>query len=121
MSYYQTSRLVVPLPGPMGITGTVTDVNGKPIEGATVTLDSIISDRTNAEGKYGITVIAPGTFQLTVVKEGYPTATAKVTVHPNEIAVQHFTLGVKKKVPIVALGLIGLMGLGLFAYASKKR
>ena len=114
-------HLIVPLPGPMGITGKVVDASGNPIEGATVTLDSYVSDRTDANGMYGIQVIRPGTFNLTVVKEGYPTQTATVTVPMNEVVTQNFTMGVvPAKIPLAFLGVFALFAAGLFVLTRKR-
>jgi tetratricopeptide (TPR) repeat protein len=57
--------------------GTVKDVDGKPIEKATITIQSqgeikqTYTAHTNAKGEYQHVGIAPGMYRVTVSKEGY--------------------------------------------------
>lgn len=74
-----------------GIVGTVTDANGTPIAGATVTIDTGFSAETNASGMYALRT-QPGTYTLTVSEFGYETETATVTVENGTFTTQNFTL-----------------------------
>jgi thermitase len=74
------------------ITGSVTDAtNGSPIAGATVT-DGTRTATTDALGKYTITNVPPGTYQVTASKAGYENLTSTVTVVSGGIAVTNFSL-----------------------------
>jgi hypothetical protein len=62
------------------ITGTVTDAeDGSPIVGATVT-DGVGTATTDGAGKYTITDVPPGSYEVIASKEGYESVTASVTV-----------------------------------------
>ena len=73
------------------ITGTVFDEEtGDPVEGANVTADGI-KDTTNGDGLYSL-IVLPGTYNLTVTKEGYFTNTTSVTVNSGDIHTANFTI-----------------------------
>jgi hypothetical protein len=77
----QTTNLnftLTPLPTTGHITGTVTDANGNPIEGAQVTAGSN-SASTNATGDYSIE-LAAGTYNVTVSADGYQSS-SETDVH----------------------------------------
>ncbi len=59
------------------VEGVVTDEDGEPVSGATVTLDGETT-KTGEDGSYGFTV-ETGTYTLTVEKEGYETYTSTVS------------------------------------------
>ncbi len=61
------------------ITGTVTDVDGKPVEGATVRVGSNVA-ATDAEGKYEFPGIQVGEYNFAVTKAGYEAYTDTVTL-----------------------------------------
>lgn len=70
--------------GPV-LSGTVTDSAGKTVSGAKVTVKNLASGQTaqaetNADGKYSVTDLAPGEYELSVVAEGYSTNVTKVTL-----------------------------------------
>ncbi len=65
------------------ITGTVTDENGNPIEGATVRLDTGETAITDASGHFEIEVHA-GNHTLAVSKDGYEKKTIETSVSPGE-------------------------------------
>jgi len=74
------------------VTGTVTDTDGTPIEGATVSTDQGFSATTNADGEY--TVLAEtGTVNVTASAFGAESSTATVEVGDNETVTQNFSLG----------------------------
>ena len=68
------------------VTGKVTDADGKALEGATVTVGDQTAT-TDKEGSYSLK-LAAGTYDLTVAKTGYQTATKSVTVTDKELTVE---------------------------------
>lgn len=67
------------------LSGTVTDSTGKTVSGAKLTVKNLASGQTaqaetNADGKYSVTNLAPGEYELSVVAEGYSTNVTKVTL-----------------------------------------
>ncbi|UPM44828.1 S8 family serine peptidase [Halocatena salina] len=73
-----------------GITGTVTDASGAPIEDAAVSTPSFTVE-TNASGQY-ILRARPGTYDVSATAFGYENATASVTVENGTFTTQNFTL-----------------------------
>lgn len=74
-----------------GITGTVTDESGAPVDGATVSLDTGRTTETNASGGYTL-LEEPGTYDVTASAFGYGTTTSTVTVENGSFARQDFSL-----------------------------
>lgn len=64
------------------VTGTVTHLDGRPFEGATVVLDEAAPQRTGPDGKFGFTGILTGTRQLEVLALGARPQTIAVDVRP---------------------------------------
>lgn len=64
------------------IRGHITDAdkNNAPLEGATVTVTATKSAVTDASGYYEVTGLALRDYNITIVKEGYPTITSMVSV-----------------------------------------
>jgi protocatechuate 3,4-dioxygenase beta subunit len=88
---FSLSRII--LPGK--ITGTVTNVKTRArIAGATVT-DGTRTTTTDATGKYTITNVPPGTYQVTASKSGCENLTLSVTVASGGNAVVNFSLSPK--------------------------
>jgi len=80
---------------PGSISGTVTSAkDGSPIVGATVS-DGTRTTTTDATGKYTISNVPPGAYQVTASKEGYVSVTSAVTVVSGGSAVMNFSLGPK--------------------------
>ncbi|WP_440988302.1 S8 family serine peptidase [Haloarchaeobius baliensis] len=73
-----------------GVTGTVTDADGNPIAGATVSIDGVSSTTTNASGGYSI-VAQNGTYNVTAFGFGYTGSTQTVTVDGDYVT-QDFSL-----------------------------
>lgn len=73
-----------------GVTGTVTDADGAPVEGATVTLDGFPT-RTDADGAYTLRAVA-GTYDLAVESFGHDDAAVGVDVGDGFVT-RDFTLG----------------------------
>ena len=72
------------------VTGKVTDADGKALEGATVTVGDQTAT-TDKEGSYSLK-LAAGTYDLTVAKTGYQTATKSVTVANADVKVEDVKL-----------------------------
>jgi tetratricopeptide (TPR) repeat protein len=73
----------------LSVRGTVTGQGGKPVPDVMVTLDDAsgqkaASAKTDAEGNYVLTGIAPGNYILRFEKEDYRTLQGKVLVGPGE-------------------------------------
>jgi thermitase len=85
---FSLSQIIVP----GSITGTVTDAeNGSPIVDATVT-DGTRTAATDATGKYIIADLPPGSYEVTVSKEGYESSSSTVDVPSGNSAVVDFSL-----------------------------
>jgi thermitase len=77
---------------PGSISGTVTSAkDGSAIAGATVT-DGTRTTTTDAMGKYTISNVMPGTYQVTASKEGYVSVTSAVTVVSGGTVTINFSL-----------------------------
>jgi hypothetical protein len=75
------------LAAPRGsVGGTVTHLDGRPFEGATVVLDDAAPQRTGPDGKFAFTGILTGTRQLEVLAIGSRPQTRTVDVRPGEAA-----------------------------------
>src|SRR5262245_15619477 len=60
------------------VEGTIRDPEGKPVEGATVTIAGPAFERTvssDAEGRFRILAVPPGRYSLTATREGFTTST----------------------------------------------
>ena len=77
--YVLLAIVLQPQPGaagtPFQLGGTVTDTSGAVVTGATVTVRNAAGESntavTGAEGKFQITVLSPGKYEVTVVARGY--------------------------------------------------
>jgi subtilisin family serine protease len=74
-----------------GVNGTVTDADGDPIEGATVTGDNGFSSTTDASGAYEI-LAESGDLEVTAEAFGYAAETTTVTVPSDGYATADFSL-----------------------------
>jgi TonB-linked SusC/RagA family outer membrane protein len=76
------------------ITGRVTDkAGGAPLEGAQVRIEGTNSGAmTNGDGRYTIARVAPGTYQLRVIRIGYQSAMGSVTVSASGAVTSDFAL-----------------------------
>jgi Ca-activated chloride channel family protein len=85
LSCSTTHQHFVVRPGPAGsIVGVVTESEGVPIPGVTVTLTSSAFPKrtaiTDANGNYAIVGLAPGAYTLTVRLEGFNTISSPITL-----------------------------------------
>jgi TolB protein len=63
------------------LSGVVVDhVTGKPIAGAVVTVDAILSTTTDADGKFSIAKIPVGDFDYVIAAQGYATISSSARV-----------------------------------------
>jgi virginiamycin B lyase len=72
------------------ITGTVTDVAGKPLRGAPVTarLDNMsVSRYTDASGKYQIAGLKPGSYEISATAYGYESKTMEKKISTSAVEV----------------------------------
>jgi TonB-linked SusC/RagA family outer membrane protein len=76
------------------ITGRVTDkAGGAPLQGAQVRIEGTnFGAMTGADGRYTIARVAPGAYQLRVIRIGYQTALASATVKAGDAATADFVL-----------------------------
>lgn len=78
------------------IAGTVSDPNGKVLQGAQIAVTNpALTANTNEQGRYYINDIAPGTYNLTITYIGLTPFTRTVTVGPGQTA----TLDANLQVP----------------------
>ncbi len=71
--------------------GTITDNNGNAVEGATVNLigNSTFNALSDAEGKFDITSVSYGSYQLSAIKSGFTqTGTTEITITQNSPEIQ---------------------------------
>ncbi|WP_305120562.1 TonB-dependent receptor [Pedobacter deserti] len=66
------------------ITGTVSDINGQPLQYATAAIKGGKSSQTNAEGKFRITGLRPGIYQLTVSRVGQQSETRNINLEAGQ-------------------------------------
>jgi len=67
------------------ISGTITDSSGQAISNATVSVDNLTSGQmketqTGADGRYNMTGLAPGDYEITVRAQGFSTREDRVTL-----------------------------------------
>lgn len=73
------------------VSGTVNDLNGKPLEDVTIAVASQTAN-TDASGKYTLSSIPPGTYTVTISKPGYATITKTITLTAGTTTFRTFTL-----------------------------
>jgi hypothetical protein len=73
--------------------GTVTDAaTGRPVAGATVTVDTVLTQTTDAAGKFSFAQVPVGEVDYRVSASGYTAAVSEVTVAPDKPAAITVTL-----------------------------
>lgn len=95
------------------VTGKVTDVDGNPIEGATVNLSGE-SVKTGADGTYSFEVIS-GTYSVSASKAGYDSSETTVTVADAAVEAEDIVLAAAAEVETEVLS-TGMMDV----YAAKN-
>jgi len=74
------------------IAGTVTDADGNPVQGATVTLKTGRTTTTGSNGEFGFEEVAIGQHQLTVTKDGFQDAETKVAIEAEDLVTPEIAL-----------------------------
>ena len=104
----QLRAQATPTHGLASLTGRVTDAHGHAIAGAIVKVigdNSGVSAQTDADGKYAISSLSPGTYTLRVEAEKYEsTVLAPVTVGSNEVKTIDITLAGKVSTQHTSIG-----------------
>ena len=84
------------LPPPAGFTnvsGTIVDAaTGKPVAGAVVTIDTVLTATTDASGKFAIDKVPSGTVDYVVQAQGYKVSSASTNVEPGKPYVLNVSL-----------------------------
>jgi hypothetical protein len=89
------------------VSGVVTDNNGAPLAGATVTLTSAQVTRnitTGADGSFRLGLLNPGTWSVRVVKDGFQPFSSSVLVNTNDVR------GLNVKLPSTASTTVDVVG-----------
>lgn len=81
------------------VAGTVTDPSGAVVSGASITLTDLTTrtartDTTNQAGRYIFVDVAPGTYEITVTKQGFATSKGQTTVKVGEATTANLSLQV---------------------------
>jgi Carboxypeptidase regulatory-like domain len=87
------------------VSGYVSDNESATVAGATVSLDGKAVSTTDSQGKYTISKILPGSYQIEVVKDGYTKGHFTVLVTEDGAVTSLITL--KKLAPVVVIGVAG--------------
>jgi Carboxypeptidase regulatory-like domain len=67
------------------LSGTVTDSSGSPVANAKVSVSNVftgetVETETAASGRYSVSKLGPGNYEVTAVAEGFPTGKSRVTI-----------------------------------------
>ena len=73
-----------PAAGYSSMTGTVVDSTGKPVAGATVTVDTVLTATTDVSGKFSITNVPSGLTDYTVQATGYAVVNSSANIEPSK-------------------------------------
>src|SRR5665647_686839 len=66
--------IYINVPDEDSLTGTVTDTNGNPVQGAVINIEQLsVSASSNSSGQYNIPTVVAGTYTITVTKIGFQT------------------------------------------------
>lgn len=89
--FAKTSISYIP-EGVGSLTGTVNNASNQPLTGVNIQILNGVSAITNVEGHYAIPNLVPGTYQVTVSKNGYVSQTTSFTVLTSQAVTRDFTL-----------------------------
>ncbi|HTU83615.1 MAG TPA: carboxypeptidase-like regulatory domain-containing protein [Candidatus Acidoferrales bacterium] len=74
-----------PAAGYASVSGTVVDaVTSKPVAGAVITIDTVLTATTDASGKFTIAKVPSGIVDYTVQATGYKLASSTTNVEPSK-------------------------------------
>jgi hypothetical protein len=78
------SDALPPASGFTSVSGTVVDAGSKPVAGAVVTIDTLLTATTDAQGKFTIEKVPSGIVDYTVKAAGYEQLSQSTSVEPNK-------------------------------------
>ena len=81
-----------PAAGYTTVSGAVLDRTSKPVAGAVVTIDAILSATTDTEGKFSISDVPSGIVDYTIVAQGYQVVSASASLEPGKTFLLNVTL-----------------------------
>ena len=73
-----------PAAGNSIVQGTIVDSSGKPVAGAVVTIDTVLTATTDASGKFTITAVPSGLTDYTVQASGYTVVNSSANIEPSK-------------------------------------
>src|SRR5512146_2685769 len=67
------------------LSGTVNDSSGSPVANAKISVSNVFTGqtaetKTDTSGRYSVSKLGPGNYEVTAVAEGYPTTKSKVAI-----------------------------------------
>jgi hypothetical protein len=83
------------------VRGTLRDVDGQPVPRALVALGQLARARTSSDGRYAFINVPVGTYELKVIKSGFPVRTQRVRVTAGRVET-HLSLPPRSSGPAVA-------------------
>lgn len=78
------SDALPPASGFTTVQGTIVDASSKPIAGAVITIDTLLTATTDSGGKFSIEKVPSGMVDYTVQASGYPVLTSSTNVEPGK-------------------------------------
>ncbi|HKU81566.1 MAG TPA: carboxypeptidase-like regulatory domain-containing protein [Candidatus Tumulicola sp.] len=73
-----------PAAGFTTVAGTVVDAGSKPVSGAVVTIDTLLTATTDANGKFSIDKVPSGIVDYTVQADGFALISSSTSVEPGK-------------------------------------
>ena len=78
------SDALPPASGFTSVQGTVVDGSNKPVAGAVVTVDTVLTATTDASGKFSIDKVPSGIVDCTVQASGYQVVVSSANIEPGK-------------------------------------
>lgn len=78
------SDALPPASGFTTVAGTILDAASKPVSGAVVTIDTLLTATTDANGKFSIDKVPSGIVDYTVQATGYTSVSSTTSVEPGK-------------------------------------
>lgn len=73
-----------PAAGFATVAGTITDIASKPVAGAVVTIDTVLTATTDASGKFTIEKVPSGIVDYTVAAPGFTALSSSTNIEPGK-------------------------------------
>lgn len=73
-----------PASGFTSVSGTIVDAGNKPVSGAVVTIDTLLTATTDTNGAFSIDKVPSGLVDYTIQATGYPLVSSSATVEPGK-------------------------------------